>query len=565
MPRPPLLTGPAGPPGPAAAAAAVAARPGRGFTRYRPRLAALAAGALPVLAFPAPGVAALAWIALVPGLLLMQRAPGAREAAVRGWWFGAGFILTGMSWLVRSIGPGLPLLAVVFGALQAGVGVAVWRLLRPPLTVRRALLAPVVVAAVWVTTEYARSWHALGGPWALLGATQWQHPAVLALASAGGIWLVSAAVVAVNTAVLVVLTAVEPRPRAVAALLAGGVLAAGPLLFALRPAPASASAGAAGGSAGPQDVRIALVQPGIVDDPAARFEASARATAELAGQPPVDLVVWGESSTTADLDRDPATLDRLRALSAATGAALLAGEDARKADGRISKDAVLVSPDGVVDRYRKIRLVPFGEYIPLRPVLGWVAGVSRAAGENRAPGADQHLLPAVDRTGRALPVGALICFESAFPDMARTAARAGARVLVYQSSTSTFQRTWAPEQHVSLAAIRAAETGRPVVQASLTGVSAAFDAQGRELARLGTDGTGALVVRLPLTAPNASTWYDRVGDVVPLTAVLVTAGAAAVAVAARRRDRRGGPGASEQAGEAGRPSDGTGQPSAPMK
>ncbi|MFJ4791957.1 apolipoprotein N-acyltransferase [Kitasatospora purpeofusca] len=537
MPRPPLLTGPAGPPGPTAPAAD-AARPGRTLARYRPRLAALAAGALPVLAFPAPGVAALAWVALVPGLLLMRAAPGAREAAVRGWWFGAGFILTGMSWLTGSIGPGLPLLAVVFGALQAGVGLAVWRLLRPPLTVRRALLAPVVVAAVWLTTEYARSWHALGGPWALLGATQWQHPAVLALASAGGIWLVSAAVVAVNTAVAVALTAVDPRPRAVAALFAAAVLAAGPLLFALRPAPPAAPAD----GAGPAEVRIALVQPGIVEEPDARFEASARATAALVGRPPVDLVVWGESSTTADLDRDPATLARLRALSAATGAELLAGEDARKADGRISKDAVLVSPEGVVDRYRKIRLVPFGEYIPLRPVLGWVAGVSRAAGENRAPGADQHLLPAVDRSGRALPIGTLICFESAFPDMARTAARAGARVLVYQSSTSTFQRSWAPEQHVSLAAIRAAETGRPVVQASLTGVSAAFDAQGRELARLGTDGTGALVVRLPLTAPDTATWYDRVGDVVPLTAVLVTAGAAVVAGAGRWRERRG-PGA----------------------
>lgn len=119
--------------------------------------------------------------------------------------------------------------------------------------------------------------------------------------------------------------------------------------------------------------------------------------------------------------------------------------------------------------------------------------------------------------------------------MSRTAARDGARVLVYQSSTSTFQGTWAPEQHVSLAAIRAAETGRPAVQASLTGVSAAFDAQGRELARFGTDRTGALTVRLPLTAPSALTWYDRIGDVVPAAALLVTAGT----VLAGRRGRTG--------------------------
>ncbi|MBP0448036.1 apolipoprotein N-acyltransferase [Kitasatospora sp. RG8] len=496
--------------------------------RYRARVAALAAGALPVFAFPAPGLAPLAWVALVPGLMLMQRAPGGREAAVRGWWFGAGFILTAMYWLIPSIGPALPVLAVVFGALQAGVGYAVWRLLHPPLTTRRALSALVVVPAVWLTTEYARSWHALGGPWALLGATQWQHPAVLALASAGGIWLVSAAVAAANTGVLIVLTATGRRPRAVAALATVLVLAAGPVLFSLRAAPVRDGA-----------VTVALVQPGIVEDPQARFAASAAATAALDGRP-VDLVVWGESSTTADLDRDPASLARLRQLAAVTGAEVLAGEDARKADGRISKDAVLVSPAGVVDRYRKIRLVPFGEYIPLRPLLGWIAGVSRAAGENRAPGTAFHVLPATDRGGAPLPVGALICFESAFPDMSRTAARDGARVLVYQSSTSTFQRTWAPEQHVSLAAIRAAETGRPAVQASLTGVSAAFDAQGRELARLGTDRTGALTVRLPLTGPTELTWYDRVGDVVPAVALLVTAGAAVTAVTASRRRARTG-------------------------
>ncbi|MGW1172589.1 apolipoprotein N-acyltransferase [Kitasatospora sp. NPDC002543] len=504
---------------------AAAEREPRAPHRYRARIGALAAGAVPVLAFPAPGQAWLAWIALVPGLLLMQRAPSGREAAVRGWWFGAGFILTAMYWLIPSVGPGLPVIAVLFGALQGAVGYTVHRLLHPRLTARRALLALLLVPAVWVTTEYARSWPALGGPWALLGATQWQHPAILALASAGGIWLVSATVATVNTGVLIALTAVHWRPRAVAAGTVALVLASGPLLFALREAPARDGA-----------VTVALVQPGIVEDPQARFEASSRITAGLVGQP-VDLVVWGESSSTADLDRDPAALDTLRRLAATTGAELVAGEDARKADGRISKDSVLVSPAGVVDRYRKIRLVPFGEYIPLRPVLGWIAGVSRAAGENRAPGTSFHVLPATDRAGGALPVGALICFESAFPDMARTAARDGARVLVYQSSTSTFQRTWAPEQHVSLAAIRAAETGRPAVQASLTGVSAAFDAQGRELGRLGTDATGALTVRLPLTEPGTLTWYDRIGDVVPLGALLVTAGAAAVAVTGWRRSR----------------------------
>ncbi|MER5635364.1 apolipoprotein N-acyltransferase [Kitasatospora sp. NPDC002227] len=493
-----------------------------------PRYAALLAGAVPVLAFPAPGLSALAWVALVPGFLLMQRAPSAREAAVRGWWFGAGFILTGMYWLIPSVGPGLLAIALLFGALQAAVGLAVHRLLHPPLTTRRALAALVVVPAVWVTTEYARSWHALGGPWALLGATQWRHPAVLALASVGGAWLVSAAVVAANTAAVILLTA---RPLSLRALAAGALaltVAAGPVLFAFRTQPSPG-----------RSVTVALVQPGIVEDPQARFDASARITASLTGQP-LDLIVWGESSSTADLDRDRPALDRLRQLSAATGAQLLAGEDARKADGRISKDTVLITPDGIAARYRKIRLVPFGEYIPLRPVLGWIAGVSRAAGENRAPGTAFHLLPAVDRGGQPLPLGALICFESAFPDMSRTAAEDGARLLVYQSATSTFQGTWAPEQHASLGALRAAETGRPVVQASLTGVSVAYDRQGRRLAHLGTDATGALTVQLPLAAPGARTWYDRLGDWAPVTAVATTLSAALYAFGRGSGSRRPG-------------------------
>ncbi|MGE7435464.1 apolipoprotein N-acyltransferase [Kitasatospora sp. NPDC001175] len=482
------------------------------------RLAALLAGALPVLAFPAPSLAPLAWVALVPGLLLMRYSPSGREAAVRGWWFGTGFLLAALYWLFPSIGPALLPLAVVFGALQTALGLAVWRLLHPPLTLARALGALVVVPSVWVSTEYARSWQALGGPWALLGASQWQHPAVLALASVGGAWLVSAAVVAANTGVVIALTDRQTSLRVLSAAVAALAVVSGPVLFALRTQP----------SPGDQ-ATVALVQPGVTRSPGSRFDASATITTRLLGQP-IDLVVWGESSTAADLDRDTAALDRLRGLATTTGAQLLVGEDARKGDGRISKDAVLVTPGGITARYRKIRLVPFGEYIPLRPLLGWVAGISKAAGENRVPGTGFHLIQASTRDGHPLPLGTMICFESAFPDMSRTAANDGAGLLVYQSATSTFQNTWAPAQHASLGALRAAETGRPVVQAALTGESVAYDRQGRRLAHLDTSARGALTVRVPLADPAARTWYDRLGDWTPLSAVTITLTAGGLAL-----------------------------------
>src|SRR6516164_8402927 len=89
-----------------------------------PRYAALAGGVLPVLCFPAPSLGFLAWVVLVPGLLLMRAAPSAREAAVRGWWFGAGFIMAAHYWLLPNIGPALLLVALALGALWAGVGVS---------------------------------------------------------------------------------------------------------------------------------------------------------------------------------------------------------------------------------------------------------------------------------------------------------------------------------------------------------------------------------------------------------------------------------------------------------
>jgi apolipoprotein N-acyltransferase len=124
-----------------------------------------------------------------------------------------------------------------------------------------------------------------------------------------------------------------------------------------------------------------------------------------------------------------------------------------------------------------------------------------------------------DRDGRPLPVGVLICFESAFPDMSRADADHGAELILYQSSTPTFQGTWGPDQHASLAAIRAAETGRPVVQAALTGDTVAFDARGRELAWLGQSGHAVVPVTLQLPAGTARTFYDRAGDYVMWTGV----------------------------------------------
>src|SRR3984957_20604312 len=155
------------------------------------RYAALAAGALPTLAFPQANLGFLGWGGVVPALPLNRGAAAARKAAVRVGWMGARFFLAALYWLIPNIGPALLLVAVVFGLLGAGFGVAAWALLRSPLRPARAAAAIAVLPSYWVFTEWARSWQGFGGPWDVLGASQWQHPAVLALAAVGGVWLIS--------------------------------------------------------------------------------------------------------------------------------------------------------------------------------------------------------------------------------------------------------------------------------------------------------------------------------------------------------------------------------------
>jgi apolipoprotein N-acyltransferase len=483
------------------------------------RYAVLLAGAVPVLAFPAPNVEVLAWFGLVPGLLLLRAAPTGREAAVRGWWFGTGYLLAALYWLIPNLGPGLLLVVLVLGAPWAGVGLATWRLLRPPGPgPGQALAALVVVPSCWVVIDWIRSWQGIGGPWAVYGASQWQHPVVLALAAVGGVWLISFVLVAANTAIVIALTAGSAGRRIVGIAAAALAVAAGPAAFALTAHEYSVP------PAG--HLRLALVQPGLENGPQRRLAAEIRLTTSQSGvlatgQPRADLVVWGESSVGYDLYADHAILHGLQRLSASIRTQLLVSQDAVSPTGQKSKVAALIGPGGIEQTYTKTRLVPFGEYIPFRSALGWLSAISRAAPQNMITGNGARVLHAVLPDGRRLNFGILICFESSFPDMSQVDASHGAQVIIYQTSDSTFQGSWAPEQHASLAALRAAETGRPAVQAALTGDSAAFDARGRLLAWAGTTDRGVLHVALALPPATVRTPFDRLGDYVPWIAIAV--------------------------------------------
>ncbi|MDX6763860.1 apolipoprotein N-acyltransferase, partial [Streptomyces sp. F8] len=354
---------------------------------------------------------------------------------------------------------------------------------------------------------------------------QWQVPPALRLASVGGVWLISLLLVAVNCALVLLVAVPGARVPAVAGLTGCALLTGAVWVWAARPAESGV-------------LRVAVVQPGPVpdgpDSAERRFAAGERLTRPLSGQR-VDLVVWGESSVGEDLAARPDLARRLAALSAEVGAPLLVNVDARRADRPgIYKSAVLVGPGGPTgDRYDKMRLVPFGEYVPARALLGWATSVGRAAGEDRMQGDAPVVmdLPGRRDGGTAVRLGPLVCFESAFPDMSRRLTRDGASLLIAQSATSTFQESWAPAQHASLAALRAAENGRPMVHATLTGVSVVNGPSGEPIGSpLPTSARTAEVYEVPLA--RGSTLYVRFGDW-PVTAALAALAFACGAVGAR--------------------------------
>ena len=234
-----------------------------------------------------------------------------------------------------------------------------------------------VVPAVWVLAEAVRSVPVLGGPWGVLGLTQWNAPLLGEAAALGGVWLLGLLVVAVNVA----LTAVVAPP--------GGTR--GARLFGATCAGALLGLAALGGWARAEPVsshvvRIALVQPGDIADPAERLTAHAALTAEVGRTGGADLVVWGQSSVTGDPAQQPAVEGVLRRAAADAGVDVLVNGKAGN-PAAPSNTSWLYTPDGARGTYDKRLLVPFGEYLPWRPVLGWLEGLTPAPDLDRVPGA----------------------------------------------------------------------------------------------------------------------------------------------------------------------------------
>jgi len=225
-----------------------------------------------------------------------------------------------------------------------------------------------------------------------------------------------------------------------------------------------------------------------------------RLTLDLVPRQP-QLVVWPETAVPLNVQDGGPETSRLLALARRAGVWLLFGAPGyERLGGRVEyrNSVFLVTPSGGwAGRYDKVHLVPFGEYVPFGRYLPFLKKMVEGAGDF-SPGPGVRPL-----SGPGLPtLGPLICFEGIFPGLAARHAEQGARLLVVVTNDAWFGQTPAPYQHLAFAALRAAETGLPLVRAANTGVSAVFDRQGRPLTSTVLGARDAFVAEVELPPPG---------------------------------------------------------------
>jgi apolipoprotein N-acyltransferase len=277
-------------------------------------------------------------------------------------------------------------------------------------------------------------------------------------------------------------------------------------------------------------LRVALVQGNdknrdlTAEEMAARYlpRNHLRLAEQITG--PVDLVVLPESSLDADPRTDPFLDDALTALAARLNAVVLAGGNTDAPGGRIYNTTFMYTAGGRAPLvYRKRHLVPFGEYVPWREALSFIEELEQIP-RDFAPGRRATLFPAPATGLRGAPleidVGALICFDSAFAPLARGYARQGAEAILVSTNNRSYRRSANSAQHLAMSQWRAAETGRPVLHAGISGLTGIVDHRGDLRAQ--TSLFEPTVLTGEVSTTTGRTPYVAVGEwAVALSAVLV--------------------------------------------
>jgi len=504
---------------------------------------AAASGILLALSFPKFGHPSFAWIALAP-LLVAIRGGSLLRAFVLGLTAGGVYFAGTLYWITHVM--------TVYGGLHPVVALLVNALLVAYLALFPATFAVVtrrivagigpkgllVAPAVWVATELGRTYLFSGFPWVLLGYSQAGVLPIAQLASVVGVYGVSALAAGVGATLAYGASAawsgVGTRRRSegfpwspfVPALAMLGIVVAVAAWGSLRLADGELTRDGVA-------VRVGLVQ-GNVDqaekwDPRraeAIFQEHIDLTRRAIGEG-ADVVIWPESATPFTFEEDSAGADEVRALAREAQVSILLGSDEieRGEPTRYFNSAFLVRPDGsTAGVYRKMHLVPFGEYVPLKRVLFFAAPLVEAVADF-SPGAQAVLLPLDGH-----PVSTAICYEIVYPDLVRRFVAGGSELLTTITNDAWFGRTSAPYQHFAQASMRAVENGRYLVRAANTGVSGVVDPYGRVIVESPIFEPAVLVSQVRFRRPR--TLYTRTGDVFAYATLVLTM---AVVMVSRRR------------------------------
>jgi apolipoprotein N-acyltransferase len=502
----------------------------------RPLIVAFAAGLVSAFGFQPVGWWPLTLAAFAGLLALVREAPHVRSAMARGWWFGLGHFTLGLNWIATAFTyqAAMPAWLGWIAVVLLSLYLAVYPAVAAGLAWRWGRSHPagfvLLFAAAWIVTEWLRATLFTGFAWNPAGVAL--LPTFLSrLATLIGTYGLSGIALLLSGALLLL---VRGRWLGAAALALPPVLVAG--LLAALAAPAGTTA-----------VTLRIVQPNIGEAEKWRPEEIARNMRRLADLsaapgPHPRLLLWPEAAVTRPLENqlaDPGFAiekdwlrQRLAAVAGPDSLFLFGGVTWRSKDGVTVSSATnsIFALDGagrILARYDKSHLVPYGEYLPMRPILSRI-GLSRLAPGNvdfdPGPGPRTADLPIVGR------VGFQLCYEIIFSG--EVVDRKNRPNLIFNPSNDAWFGRWGPPQHLAQARLRALEEGLPILRATPTGISAVIDADGGLARSLGWRMGGVIDARVP--APKPPTLFARFGNVLPFLFALLLV---ATAIAVRRRRR----------------------------
>ena len=338
-------------------------------------------------------------------------------------------------------------------------------------------------ACVWVVLEWAQSWIITGFPWELLGYSQYRNLPLIQIVSITGIYGVSFLLAVFNASLS---QALIFRPRRITYISPPlFLLALAATLGYIRLQELDAS------SDSDDQIQVGIIQGNIPQGEKWKEGRSQRSTekyldltrqlVQIERSTAFDLIIYPETALPFPLNHPTYDSYRQRIISLAQEieVPLLVGALKRTSDNQTLNRAFLFDVDGrVVGSYDKVHLVPFGEYLPLPWLFQYMEGLTAESGAF-AHGTGFSSLPLPLRGDRVLPFGVFICFESVFPEITRALVQEGAQFIVNTTNDAWFGQTAAPYQHLSMAIVRAVETGRPLLRAANTGISAVVEPSGR--------------------------------------------------------------------------------------